>query len=189
MAPLFDPTRTAVLIMDFQNGVVANFKNAKEVMGRVAEVAAGARAAGIRVAYILVRFEEGFPEIGPKSSFKGVKERMGAGLTGQGAQVHPDVAPLPGEAVIAKQRVSAFAGSGLDLYLRSHDIDHLVLMGVATSGVVLSTVRQAFDMDYKLTIISDGCADADDEVQRVLMEKVFARSASVRTAKEFLALL
>lgn len=62
-------------------------------------------------------------------------------------------------------------------------------MGVATSGVVLSTVRKAFDMDYKLTIIFDGCADADAEVHRLLMEKVFARSAKVQTAAAFLASL
>ena len=187
--PDFNAARTAVLVMDYQNGVVANFPNAAAVMARVAKVLDGARQAKIPVVYIVVSFQEGFPEIGPKSNFLAIKERMGPAFQGQGMQVHPALAPKPGEAVISKKRVSAFAGSDLDLYLRSHDIDHLVLMGVATSGVVLSTVRQAFDMDYKVTIISDGCADADPEVQRVLMEKVFARSAKVQTADAFLASL
>ena len=175
--------------MDYQNGVVANFPDAAEVMARVSKVVDGARRAKIPVVYIVVSFQEGFPEIGPKSNFRMIKERMGHAFQGEGHQVHPALAPKPGEPIISKKRVSAFAGSDLDLYLRSHDIDHLVLMGIATSGVVLSTARQAFDMDYKMTIISDGCADGDPEVHRVLMEKIFARSATVQTAADFLASL
>jgi nicotinamidase-related amidase len=62
-----------------------------------------------------------------------------------------------------------------------------VLAGIATSGVVLSTIRQAADLDYELTVLEDGCADADPEVHRVLMEKVFPRQASVITAQEWIS--
>jgi nicotinamidase-related amidase len=62
-----------------------------------------------------------------------------------------------------------------------------VLAGIATSGVVLSTVRQAADMDYRLTVLSDGCLDADPEVHRVLTEKVFPRQAEVSTVAEWTA--
>ena len=55
--------------------------------------------------------------------------------------------------------------------------DSLVLTGIATSGVVLSTLRQAADLDYGLTVLVDACADADPEVHRVLTEKVFPRQA------------
>jgi nicotinamidase-related amidase len=51
---------------------------------------------------------------------------------------------------------------------------------------VLSTLRQAADLDFGLTVLEDGCADADPEVHRVLMEKVFPRQASVRTAAEWI---
>jgi nicotinamidase-related amidase len=54
-----------------------------------------------------------------------------------------------------------------------------VLAGIATSGVVLSTLRQAADLDYQLTVLADGCLDADPEVHRVLLEKVFPRQAEV----------
>jgi nicotinamidase-related amidase len=63
--------------------------------------------------------------------------------------------------------------------LRAGGIETLVLSGIATSGVVLSTVRQAADLDFSLVVLSDGCADADDEVPRVLCEKVFPRQADV----------
>src|SRR5690348_17878292 len=50
-------------------------------------------------------------------------------------------------------------------------IGDLVLCGISTSGVVLSTLRQAADLDFGLTVLRDACADADDEVHRVLTEK------------------
>jgi nicotinamidase-related amidase len=60
-----------------------------------------------------------------------------------------------------------------------------VLTGIATSGVVLSTVREAADKDYRLTVLSDGCADLDPEVHSVLMGKVFPRQADVLTAMQW----
>jgi len=44
---------------------------------------------------------------------------------------------------------------------------------------VLSTLRQAADLDYQLTVLADGCLDADPEVHRVLLKKVFPRQAAV----------
>jgi nicotinamidase-related amidase len=62
-----------------------------------------------------------------------------------------------------------------------------VLTGIATSGVVLSTLRQAADLDYRLIVLADACLDADPEVHRVLTEKVFPRQAEVRTVAEWTA--
>jgi nicotinamidase-related amidase len=68
------------------------------------------------------------------------------------------------------------AGSGV---LRAAGTDHLVLTGIATSGVVISTLRQAADQDYRLTVLANGCLDADPEVHRVLTDKVYPRQADV----------
>jgi nicotinamidase-related amidase len=57
--------------------------------------------------------------------------------------------------------------------------------GIATSGVVLSTLREAADKDYQLTILSDCCADGDEEVHRVLISKIFPRQAEVITVEEW----
>jgi nicotinamidase-related amidase len=51
--------------------------------------------------------------------------------------------------------------------------------------VVLSTVREAADKDYRLTVLADGCADGDEEVHRVLTTKVFPRQADVLTIEEW----
>jgi nicotinamidase-related amidase len=59
-----------------------------------------------------------------------------------------------------------------------------VLAGIATSGVVLSTLREAADRDYQLIVLSDCCFDLDAEVHRVLMDKVFPRQAEVLTVEE-----
>jgi nicotinamidase-related amidase len=105
------------------------------------------------------------------------------------ARIHPAVGPAAGDVIVSKRRVSAFAGSDLDLVLRSGGVEHLVLAGIATSGVVLSTVRQAADLDYRLTVLSDGCLDGDPEVHRVLTEKVFPRQAEVTTVAHWTARL
>ena len=91
------------------------------------------------------------------------------------------MAPREGDVVVVKKRVSAFAGSDLDVVLRALEVDSLVLTGIATSGVVLSTLRQAADLDFGLTVLRDACADADEEVHRVLLDKVFPRQAEVCT--------
>jgi nicotinamidase-related amidase len=102
-----------------------------------------------------------------------------------GTQVVPELEPLASEIVVVKRRVSAFTGSDLEVVLRSADIDHLVLGGIATSGVVLSTLREAADRDYRLTVLTDACLDQDAEVHRVLTGKVFPRQADVVTVDEW----
>jgi nicotinamidase-related amidase len=129
-----------------------------------------------------VGFRPGAPEISARNKiFKEVATRMG----GQPNEIHPDVAPAPGDIVVTKRRVSAFAGSDLEVVLRAQGLDHLILTGIATSGVVLSTLRQAADLDYRLTVLSDCCHDNDPEVHRVLLEKVFPRQATVTTSELF----
>jgi nicotinamidase-related amidase len=140
------------------------------------------------VIYVVVGFRPGYPEISARNKiFSGVAQRAGAAFSEETAQVHPDVAPEPGDIVVTKRRVSAFAGSDLEMVLRAGEIDHLVLTGIATSGVVLSTLRQAADLDFGLTVLADGCLDADAEVHRVLTEKLFPQQADVLTVADWVS--
>jgi nicotinamidase-related amidase len=91
--------------------------------------------------------------------------------------------------VIVKRRVGAFTYTDLELILRSQRIETVVLFGVATSGVVLSTLRYGSDAGFKFVIADDACADMDDEVHRVLTTKVFVRQATVAPASEVAAAL
>jgi nicotinamidase-related amidase len=178
---------TALLIMDVQDGVVERYAD-EEYLGRLAAACSAARAAGIAVIYVVIGFRPGHPEVSPRN--KTFVAIAGTGRFSQddpGARIHQAVAPAPGDVIVTKRRVSAFAGSDLDVVLRAGDIEHLVLTGIATSGVVLSTVRQAADLDCQLTVPADGCLDADPEVHRVLTEKVFPRQAEVTTVADWSA--
>jgi nicotinamidase-related amidase len=147
------------------------------VVDRAARAIAAARSAGVPVIYVKVDFRPGFPEVSPHN--RAFSQVAGGGFLGDKAGVHPDVAPEPDDVVVTKRRVSAFTGSDLEVVLRSMEIGRLVLAGISTSGVVLSTLRQAADRDYELVVLSDCCADGDEEVHRVLLEKVFPRQAEV----------
>jgi nicotinamidase-related amidase len=135
--------------------------------------------------YVVLGFRPGHPETSKANKSFGALPPGAFTDEDPGAAIHPDIAPQPGETVITKKRVSAFAGSDLQLLLRSGGIDHLILTGIATSGVVLSTVRQSADLDYQLTVLTDGCCDPDPETHRLLTDKVFPRQAEVTTIDDW----
>lgn len=179
--------KTALLVMDMQVGIVAMLPDAISLLGNINKALAHARKNNIPVIYVVVGFRNGLPEIGNSSakSFAGLKERLSAMDMVQFATVHPDIAPEHGEVTVVKKRVSAFAGSDLEIILRAYGINHMVLAGIATGGVVLSTLREAADKDYQLTILADCCADQDAETHHLLTTKIFPRQADVITVDEW----
>lgn len=178
---------TALLVMDVQRTIVERFVDDSGYLPRLGEAVGAARAAGMPVIYVVVGFRPGHPEISARNkTFSAAARSGGLADGGRATEVHPDVAPHPDDIMVTKRRVSAFAGSDLDMVLRAGEIDTLVLTGIATSGVVLSTLRQAADLDFRLTVLADGCLDADPEVHRVLTEKVFPRQADVLSIAEWI---
>jgi nicotinamidase-related amidase len=174
--------------MDVQERIVARFAQSGDYLARVNTAISAARAALIPVIYVVVTFRSGYPEISPRNkSFSAIKQQQS--LPAISSDIHPAIAPQPTDIVVMKRRVSAFSGSDLEVILRAQGITHLVLCGIATSGVVLSTLREAADKDYQLTVLSDCCVDGDEEVQRVLLTKVFPRQAEVVTSEEWIASL
>jgi nicotinamidase-related amidase len=174
--------KTALLVMDVQNGIVSRFAKNGKVLLPFQKAVEAARRHNIPVIFVRVAFREGYPEISPRNkSFSAFSGFGGMTVSDTATQIHESVQPQPNEPVVTKLRVSAFAGSDLEVILRSRQIDTLILSGIATSGVVLSTLREAADKDFKLTVLSDACLDADPEVHRVLTEKVFPRQADVLT--------
>lgn len=174
--------KTALLVMDLQNGIVSRFAENTEILTPFQKAIEAARQHHIPVIFVRVGFSEGYPEVSPQNqAFSAIAKSGGMTVNDQGTQIHESVQPKANEPVVTKYRFSAFAGSTLELILRSQQIDSLVLSGISTSGVVLSTVREAADKDFSLTVLSDACLDADPEVHRVLMEKVFPRQAGVQT--------
>lgn len=93
--------------------------------------------------------------------------------------IHDALAPQPGDIVVRKTRVGAMSTTDLDRQLRDRGIDTLVLAGVSTSGVVLATVVEATDRDYRLYVLSDRTEDPDAEIRDFLLGKVFPRRAQI----------
>lgn len=179
-------TNTALLVMDLQNPMVAMLPGGTGIVASVGKAIARAREKKIPVIYVVLGLREGTPEVSPDNKrFSGLKERMGNSSMEDFMKIHPAVAPQQGEVTVIKRRVSAFTGSDLEVLLRAKGIRHLVLTGISTSGVVLSTVCEAADKDYRITVLSDGCADGDEDVYRVLITKVFTRPAEVMTVEEW----
>lgn len=164
-----DRGKTAVLIMDYQMRQFSNFspERQKEILKTANEVLTRTRSAGIPVIYVDVVRGERTPE----------------------TAINPGILPKPGEPVLTKRRVGPFSTTNLDELCKKQGINTLVLMGINTSGCVLSTVRWGADIDYKLIVLSDCCHDPDTEIQRVLIEKLFPRQGSVIDSRQFFKLL
>ncbi len=189
MIPL-DPAHTALLVMDLQSEILAMVGDkGAAVVERASHVLAAARAARLPVIHVVVGFRPGYPELSPRNPAYATIPPTGRFLAAPGADIAPAVRPLGGEPVVVKHRPNAFLGTDLEMLLRARNVDTLVLTGTSTSGVILSTVRYAAESDYRLVVAKDGCADGDDEVQRVLTEKVLTRQATVLPAADVIALL
>ena len=181
---------TVLLVMDVQQGIVERGGGDPGYLDRLSVAVTAARAAGIRVIYVTIGFRPGHPEISASNKTFAAAAAGGGFIEGSpGTEIHPAVAPGPDDLRVTKRRVSAFTGSDLDVVLRGLGAGTLVLTGIATSGVVLSTLRQAADLDYRLVVLADACLDRDPEVHRVLTEKVFPRQADVLTVAEWTAQL
>lgn len=178
---------SALLVMDVQQDVVAIADDGSGYLPRLRGAIDGARAAGITVIYVKMALRPVDSEVSPRN--KVITNAVRAGLFAEGApgtEIHHDVAPQEGDVVITKRRGSAFSGSDLDLVLRARDIDSLVLTGIATSAVVLSTLWHAIDLDFGLTVLTDACLDTDPEVHTMLTERLFPQWAAVLTVEDWL---
>ncbi|MFD4543072.1 cysteine hydrolase family protein [Streptomyces bauhiniae] len=180
-------TSSALLVMDVQRDVVDLADDGSGYLPRLRGAIDGARAAGIPVIYVVMGLRPGDPEVSTRSRVMANVLRAGLFTEGApGSEIHPGIAPRPGDVVVTKRRGSAFSGSDLDLVLRARDVDSLVLTGIATSAVVLSTLWHAVDLDLGVTVLADGCLDTDPEVHRMLVERLFPQWADVVTIEDWL---
>ena len=177
-----DPRHTALLVMDFQPAILGSLPDADALLSHVADAIAIVRGQGGQVAYVRVAFEDPDYDAVPAHS------RMAPALAAAGRRLHSDspatavheqIAPEPDDIIVRKTRIGAFSTTDLDQQLRQRDINTLILAGVTTSGVVLSTVRDAHDRDYQVFVLADATADPEPDTHDFLAEKIFPRQAQV----------
>ena len=195
----FDPlyysaSNTALLVMDYQNYIATALGLASDewqsLVKRAQSVVAAARAANVRVIYVRVEVRHGQVEIAARNkAFSRYKGMNPVPEGSEAAAIIPQLSPQPSDVVIVKRRVSAFYGTELDVVLSAMCVSSVVLFGVSTSGVVLSTVRHGADRDLVMTVVEDCCYDRWAEVHRVLIDNVIAHQAHVMSATEAIAML
>jgi nicotinamidase-related amidase len=189
----FDTAHTAILAMDCQAGIVSIYaKPLEEFVERASGVLKAARSEGMPVVLVQVGFRPGLPEVSEQNKFfaaikaSSQHQKLFEGTAGA---IHPALGPEPGDIVVAKHRVSAFTGTDLEMILRAREIETIVLLGISTSDVVLSTLLHASDADYRVVVIADCCADLDAELHAALLNRQFPKHAEVLTAVEFVKAL
>ena len=177
---------TAFVIMDVQPSIVGMVTDSDNFVSRIAETRRVAREHGVQIAYVRVALTAEDAAQVPDRNLTFSAAAASGRLDDSRAEVQldPRIAPADAEIVVRKARVGAFSTTDLREQLASAGITTLVLCGISTSGVVLSTVRDAADRDFRLLVVRDLCFDADPEVHRVLTEKIFPRQAVVLDAEE-----
>lgn len=184
-APTRAPETRCLLLLDLMVRLVDRFHDAS-LLANWVRARDAARTAGIPVIYVRIAFRKGYPEVALRNELLGpIVASGGLGEADTASAIHSLVATGSDDIVVTKRRVSGFAGSDLDVILRGLGVETVVLAGLVTSGVVLSTLVEAVDRDFRVVVLSDGCADADADLHRALMERYFPSRGRVLTTAEW----
>ena len=158
-------TRTALLVIDaqreyFDEDGALYTPHAAEILDNLQRLVTAARASGTAVIFIQhVMAADGsdagrmgdFDEDGDASFVAGTK----------GVEIIPELAPQAGEAVVTKNRYSAFVGTRLESILKTAGIDTLIVTGLMTQYCSVTTTRHGHDLDYRMVFVADANAGPD----------------------------
>lgn len=182
--------KPVLILCDMQNDILSALPQqiCQLAVDNARRLLIGARAAGVQVIHVGVCFRKGYLEVSDNNPmFQGIKAAQVL-LDGTiGAQFNDMIQPNPDEPVVVKKRVGAHFGTELPLLLSNLCPSKVILAGVSTSGVILSTVRWLADADFRATVVHDCCADRDTEVHNMLCQKVFPRQVQVVDVETVLA--
>jgi nicotinamidase-related amidase len=184
-----DSQHTLYLVLDMENDLVhedgVNGKGpygeqvrARRILPNTQRALQKARAAGVRVGYVRVGFSPDYAQCPANSPiFSGARERGIFKLGTWGTEVHPDIAPQPGDFDIVKHRVSPFYSTQLEAILRAREVKRIVCSGVSTNAVVQAAVRDGHDRDFEMVVLEDCCCalSAEEHAQAMANLKRFCR--------------
>lgn len=185
-----DSARTALLVMDFEPFILGNLPDKGDAVVSAAQRAlAAARAAGATIGYVRVAFADGEKPGGAMAKRVGGVVPPALHADAPTTQVDARLAPQDGDIAVRKNRPGAFSTTDLHEQLQQRGIDTLFLAGVSTSNVVLSTTRAALDLDYRVIVVTDACADRDPELHETLVTTVYPKQVEVIESGELAGLL
>lgn len=152
------PVRMALINVDMQNCFVDNPKREGKgvpLLERINDFAAVCRTAGILVIHTrgIIRDDGAnagvFGEIYPPAKEVFNKNAVSAAL-------HPSLVVDERDIILDKPRYGAFHATDLELILRSHGIDTVIITGIATNVCCETTAREAMVRDFRVFFLSDG---------------------------------
>ena len=183
------PSRTALLIMDVLGYTLAGTPSSDKALVTNVELRRWALEQGIAVVHCGFDVRRTLPfrsRILPQ--LEGLKSAF---LADPGKIAEPEALRSPPHPLdITSNRlpgvVSALSpsGSDLDAVLRKKGIDSLIMVGISTSGCVLSTAKEATNFHYVVTVVKDGCADPQEDLHDVVLDRLLARHCHVVTLEE-----
>jgi nicotinamidase-related amidase len=185
--PAIEPARTALVVMHYQTDILGLFPSVAPVLlANTRKLCDAARAKGVGVYFVNLRFSPGYPEVSPSNkNGQGIK-RLGLFIDDQTA---PELGQQADEPLIVAHRASVFFGTGLEVRLSARGIDSLIMVGIASTGVVLSSVAYASDADFRLYTVKDCCYDPDHVVHEHLFSTAFESRTTVLSLADALLLL
>ncbi|MGS0893833.1 isochorismatase family cysteine hydrolase [Burkholderia stagnalis] len=186
-APAIVPSQTALVVMHYQTDILGLFPSvAPALLANTRKLCDAARVKGVSVCFANLRFSPGYPEVSPLN-------RNGQGIKRLGLFIDDRTSPELGrqdhEPVIGAHRASVFFGTGLQARFAAQGVDTLIMVGIASTGVVLSSVAYASDADFRLYTVKDCCYDPDPVVHDHLFSTAFDSRSVVLSLAEALRLL
>jgi nicotinamidase-related amidase len=184
------PARVALVIVDMVNdfidpqGKTATRANrpldqARSVIPSMRRLLEAARRAGVQVVHVQHTTLPGHAsDSGPwldarSRATYSVEDICHDGTWGQ--QIIDELKPAASDTVVKKYRYSGFAGTNLDLVLRSAGRQTVVCCGVSTNVCVEATAREAFSLDYYVILPRDACASWDGELHEATLRSAAHR--------------
>jgi nicotinamidase-related amidase len=186
-----DPIRTALVLIDLQQGIVGRTlapHSGAEVVRNAARLAARLRSLGGTVVLVRVAFQpDGKDALAvPADVPAGFDPRA---LPATWADLVPEVGPQAGDLVITKRQWGAFYGTELDLQLRRRGVGTIILAGIATQIGVESTARSAYEHGYAQIFVEDAMSSMSADVHAFPVQQIFPRIGQVRSTEQVLAAL
>ncbi|MFI9011601.1 cysteine hydrolase family protein [Actinosynnema sp. NPDC053489] len=164
---------TALIVGDLQRGITRDHPFTRRVLPPITDLLPRARAAGVLVVFVRFAFRANGADLLPGNdlyrSFYEAGDAFHEGTPG----TEVDLPVAEEDVVVLKRRAGAFAGTDLDFVLRARGVGAIAVAGVATSAMVAATCYDAADRGYRVTVLRDGCADADPAVHDFFVDRVF----------------